>query len=116
MKTDKGFMQNKYVYSNRGNETIRKRIPRFGCISSISLDYMHLILLGVMKKLLQLWLLGPLKTRLSVQKINKLLSKLLTLRNSIPKEFGRKPRSLIECKCWKATEFRTFLMYTGPKH
>ncbi|XP_043476068.1 uncharacterized protein LOC122507432 [Leptopilina heterotoma] len=113
MKTDEQFLKGKYDF-NEGNETILKQIPGFGCISGVPLDYMHLILLGVMKKLIKMWLLGPLKIRLHIKKVNTLSKKLLTLRHSIPKEFGRKPRSLLEFRYWKATEFRTFLKYTGP--
>lgn len=35
-------------------------------------------------------------------------------RSNIPCEINRKSRSLFESKRWKATEFRTFLLYTGP--
>lgn len=32
----------------------------------------------------------------------------------IPREINRKSVSLLDIKTWKATEFRTFLLYTGP--
>lgn len=39
---------------------------------------------------------------------------LFKLRKYIPCEFSRKTRSIIECKRYKATEFRLFLLYTDP--
>lgn len=39
---------------------------------------------------------------------------LLILRHSTPVEFARHPRGLFDYAHWKATEFRTFLLYTGP--
>lgn len=45
----------------------------------------------------------------------KIISKkLLNCASYIPVEFNRRPRSLSELARWKATEFRMFLLYTGP--
>ncbi|KAL4083312.1 hypothetical protein QTP88_028641 [Uroleucon formosanum] len=38
----------------------------------------------------------------------------LSLRNYVTNDFPRKPRSLDEFSNWKATEFRLFVLYTGP--
>lgn len=41
-------------------------------------------------------------------------SDLIHFKKSFPAEFSRLPRSLDEVEFWKATEFRTFVLYTGP--
>lgn len=45
---------------------------------------------------------------------NTVSEELNNLKCHLPSEFNRSPRSLEECEHWKATEFRTFLLYTGP--
>lgn len=90
------------------------RIPHFGMVSSVPLDYMHLICLGIMKKLLNLWLSGPLNVRIPAHGANTISTGLLNLRKYIPNDFVRKPRGLNELKNWKATELRQFLLYSGP--
>lgn len=95
--------------------SILLNIPHFGIVSHIPLDYMHMICIGVAKKLIRLWISGPLKTRcLSSHKIKNVSKSLLNIRNFIPKEFARRPREIQDFAQWKATELRQFLLYTGP--
>lgn len=67
-----------------------------------------------MKKFLLLWTEGPIPHKLSQNQIKIISSRLLLFRNRVPSHFSRKPRSLAEIRHWKATEFRTFLLYLGP--
>lgn len=91
-------------------------LPNFDSVFSFSLDYMHLVCLGVMKKLLMLWVSkGPVNVRIRAAKINELSLYLLNLNVYVTSDFVRKSRTLQELSRWKATEFRFFfLLYTGP--
>ncbi len=86
----------------------------FDMISQFSLDYMHLVLLGVMKKMLCMWTSGLLKFRLSQRDIRRISLNLVECSKYFPSEFPRKPRGLKDLCRFKATEFRHFLLYTGP--
>src|SRR6218665_531926 len=85
-----------------------------GMVSHFPLDYMHLVCLGVMRRLLVCWLKGPLKTRLCASKVHQLSCSLISIAEYMPREFARRPRTVSEVMRWKATEFRQFLLYTGP--
>ncbi|KAL1279273.1 hypothetical protein QQF64_025946 [Cirrhinus molitorella] len=83
-----------------------------GMVSQFPLDYMHLVCLGVVRRLLSIWLRGPLNFRLPANIVDRMSAKLVEMRSYIPVEFARKPRSLRELDRWKATELRQFLLYT----
>lgn len=112
LRTDESFVQ------MSDNDHHHKVSPlaqlNFGLVSGFVLDYMHLVCLGVVRKTVFLWLIGPVKTRLQNSLINQISSRLFSLKSHMPREFARKPRSLSEAKMWKATEYRQFLLYTGP--
>nr|XP_012234623.1 PREDICTED: uncharacterized protein LOC105679273 [Linepithema humile]XP_012234624.1 PREDICTED: uncharacterized protein LOC105679273 [Linepithema humile]XP_012234625.1 PREDICTED: uncharacterized protein LOC105679273 [Linepithema humile]XP_012234626.1 PREDICTED: uncharacterized protein LOC105679273 [Linepithema humile]XP_012234627.1 PREDICTED: uncharacterized protein LOC105679273 [Linepithema humile]XP_012234628.1 PREDICTED: uncharacterized protein LOC105679273 [Linepithema humile] len=84
-----------------------------GMVTQFPLDYMHLVLLGIMKKLLQFWIKGKHNVRMNATQIT-LISSLLSMSSFLPKEFARKPRKLDEVDRFKATELRQLLLYTGP--
>ena len=87
-----------------------------GCVSQFGLDYMHLVCLGVMKRLLLYWKgpVGPLHVRIGSQLASELSNKLVHAAQFTPVEFARKPRPIKDVLRWKATEYREFLLYLGP--
>ncbi|XP_013886300.1 uncharacterized protein LOC106534268 [Austrofundulus limnaeus] len=85
-----------------------------GMVSQFPLDYMHLVCLGVVRRMLNIWLRGPLNVRVPANIVQRMSAKQVEMRSHVPVEFARKPRSLSELDRWKATELRQFLLYTGP--
>lgn len=93
-------------------------IPNFNMIDNVPIDYMHNLLLGGMKRLLchkrYGWIHGKPPHKLRARDVNKISENLLKIKRYIPCEFSRKTRSIVECKRYKATEFRFLLLYAGP--
>ncbi|XP_030758964.1 uncharacterized protein LOC115884507 isoform X1 [Sitophilus oryzae] len=116
-RTDGSFRQKINKEHHIGTSLV-ENIPNFNLIVNVPLDYMHLVCLGVVKRLLTHKKYGfvfgkpPYKLRASsVIRINERLKK---MRRFIPIEFGRKTRPITESRRYKASELRTFLIYTGP--
>lgn len=93
-------------------KSIFENILDLDMINSFPIDYLHNVLLGVMRKLLELWF-GPkglyppsVKCRIS--------KKIQELSSHEPREFNRRLRGLEKMGRWKGTELRTFLLYIGP--
>lgn len=114
LRTDEDFVHQIDSDYHQGEPTILLSVPSLGLVSNIALDYMHLICLGVVKKLILLWMNGPLAVRINTQAKENISQALCNFRSAVPKEFSRRSRSLNEVAYWKATEFRQFLLYTGP--
>lgn len=79
------------------------------------LDYMHLVLLGVMKRLLKMWFKKSERSRHYIGDVGRgrVNRRLKAIRKLLPCEFERKSYTLDHVSFWKAQEFRTFLLYTG---
>lgn len=98
LRTDEDFRLKKDDSYHIG-DTILLEIPNFNMVDNIPLDYMHLVCLGVVRKLIYLWLFGDLKNRLRANKIAAISSQFENnLKLYIPCEFVRKPRSLTYVK------------------
>ncbi|XP_041987649.1 uncharacterized protein LOC121739324 [Aricia agestis] len=102
LRTDAGFSNQLYGDEHQQSKSILSELD-VGLITQVPLDYMHLVCLGVVKKLIRCWLEnGPKKCRMPASKIGEIT------------EFSRRPRPINMFKYWKATEFRAFILYLGP--
>ncbi|CAN7942328.1 unnamed protein product [Ixodes pacificus] len=77
---------------------------------------MHLVCLGVMRRLIaQYWTSPtPSASKLPIRSQLEISDKLISFQSSTHCEFNRKPRPLKERDPWKAVEFQSFLLYFGP--
>lgn len=86
-------------------------LPSFNVIDCFAIDYMHSVLLGIVRRLLKLWF-DPQKQRKEynlrkhVEKVNEKILKI-----KLPSEIQRKPRIITERNTWKANEFRCWLLF-----
>lgn len=80
-------------------------------------DSLHLLDLGITKRLLVGWKNGGFnfkETKLSAQDIRDMSSALLNCNEFKPNDFHRAIRGMDSLAHWKGTEYRTFSLYLGP--
>ena len=87
----------------------------FGLVSKFPLNYMHLVCLGVVKRLLILWVKGPFDgCRIGASFVRCISEPLLNMCKFLPHEFLRKGQSLFDVNRWKASEFSHFYSILVP--
>lgn len=114
LRTDIAFNEMSDALQHLGPSPFRN--VAVGMVSQFPIDFVHLVCLGVVKRLINLWMKGPLINlcRQGVGTLKRISDGLSRVKKYMPREFTRKGRSLNEVERWKATEFRQFLLYTGP--
>ena len=115
LRTDESFrnrVQRKH-HSKDGRRSILENIPYLDMVLDFPNDPMHLVPLGAVKKLVFHWLFGKPPVKLSFQQIVSVSTHLEYLKDFIPLEYARKPRSLKYVHSFKATEFSLLLSVTG---
>lgn len=117
MRTNEGFRNR--VFNNFHNDYFKDRHSSLesldiDMIKQFPLDPMHLLDLGVCKKLITCLVTKDTITfKLQTRDVELISERLLSLVPYIPIEFVRRPRDLKDLPRWKAVEFRQFLLYTG---
>lgn len=60
-----------------------------GLVSQLPLDYMHLVCLGIMKRLLQFWVRGKMHVRIKSNLLQSTSDTYKNMKKFIPLEFAR---------------------------
>ena len=111
LRTDTSF-RNREDEDHHTGRSILQDLP-IDMVKCFPLDYMHLVCLGVMRKLLWAWKRGSYQSRLRASEIDEISKFLVFICPFISCELARKTRSVKELARWKATELRLFLLYVG---
>lgn len=112
MRTDQLFRRGEYTDHQRSLSPLTA-LPIDMVQDVIVSDALHLLELGVMRKLLNAWRTGSMtkKVKWSVQEKKAISVKLVALK--LPNEIHRRMRSLDHISLWKGLEYRIFLNYVG---
>ena len=120
-RTHEKFSQNFYSDENEGGDYHQQgdcpilSFDDIDVVRDVVLDSMHLVFLGVVKRtLLFMKTVKGSDIRLSSGLVNELSLRLVNINGCLPSDFVRQPRSLKFLPYWKATEYRSFLLYSGP--
>ena len=108
LRTDSSFRQ---MLQPEHQNAVSPFVDFVNLVNEFPYDYMHLVCLGVMKRLLLIWINGPQATRLTKACVMNISNRLLEMKECVTTDFSRKPRGLQDIHYWKATEFRLFLLY-----
>lgn len=112
LRTDESFRSQENKEHHHDDSPLEE-LP-IDMIRDIPLEYLHLILYGIMKRLLTMWVNGTKIFKFSDADILKVSQKHVQAGRTKPSEINKPNRSLKCLSFWKAAEFRTFLLKTGP--
>ncbi|KYN05090.1 hypothetical protein ALC62_04019 [Cyphomyrmex costatus] len=112
-KTNESFINRDQSNHHRHNNQSPLEELGIGMVSQFPLDGMHLVYLGVFRRLLLAWQKWNGPWKLHVRTVAQISDDLLVGKTTCPQDFNRKPRNLNELKYYKATEFRRLLLYDG---
>lgn len=113
-RTNESFRNQSNPEHHTGKSPLLLIEPEIDLVQQFVLDPMHLLFLGVMKKLLDCWVDGSVNKKLKISNSDKTRLSCLLMKIKVPSEFQRSTRSLTDFHKFKATEFQFLLLYAGP--
>lgn len=95
----------------RKSKAIWKNVPLYRLVTDTVLDYMHLVILGIVKRLLGFWTEGSRSQKLGSNVTKAISEHLALIKKYTPVDFVRRCDDIEFVAQWKATQYRQFLLY-----
>ena len=119
-RTNDGFRA--LVDRNHHRESCPLNVIDMDLVRDFPLDYMHLVLLGVVRRVIKMWFPDAKQKKhecfnvhaIRAGKIEVAINRIVRCGKSSPCEFQRRPRSFADLNYFKATEFRCIVLYLFP--
>lgn len=112
LRTNESF-RNKDQEEHHTGESVLEQLD-IDMVQDFPCDPMHLLYLGINRKILLNLMKGPLNVRLRRLNFEQICSNMESFRDHIPSEYARKTRSLKLIDRFKATEHGMFCSFVGP--
>lgn len=87
LRTDMSFINKDDEFHHKGTSVLTR--VGIGMVSQFPLDVMHLVFLGVVRKLIGFWMRGPLLTHLGAHQIGLISAVLMSFAMRLPREFAQ---------------------------
>lgn len=102
-RTDESFHR-KVNEEHHTGRSVLENTPTLNMVRCFPVDAMHLVYLGVVRRIMIYWISGPIKDlRQSKCEYDRLCSNLCAISEDLPSDFARRPRSVQFIKRWKAS-------------
>lgn len=112
LRTDLSFRNRDQPAHHRGRSLLED-LPVDMVNDFIIADPLHLLDLGVMRKLLRIWIEGTVTKNFKLSNNDKIMLDNKFSSTDLPSEIHRTVRSIQWLKFWKGSEYRTILLYVG---
>lgn len=112
LRTNEKFRD--HIYGDHHKHiSVLENIEELDMVKDFPHDFLHLVLLGAMRRWMQIYFFKSGENKLPTEARNQAVQDFREVANSIPVEFQWKPRNLNKAEFFKGKELRYLLLYAG---
>lgn len=113
LRTNEKFRSGSYGREYHKKRTALEEIHEIDMVLDFPADYLHLVLLGVTRRWMKIYLTKPGTHKLLEAEKQEAIALFKSVAKSMTLEFQWRPQNLLKCEIFKGKEYRYVLLYGG---